>query len=202
MEQRRNDFTALRLTLASAEVVRGWSHGEVTKPETLNYRTLLPEEDGLFCERIFGPTRDWKCRCGKYKRVRIEGLTCERCGVDITLEKARRERMGHIELAAPVAHIWYSKGRPSRIGLLLDIRPRDLSKVLYYAQHIVSDVNPQASAARIAEIVAAADAEREKIEQDGAKRLMNVMENVGDAVGHGPWGGRGTGGKGDSGRTG
>ena len=183
MEPRRNDFTAIRLTLASAEEVRAWSHGEVTKADTLNYRTLRAEENGLFCERIFGPTVDWKCRCGKYNRVRIEGLTCDQCGVDITREAVRRERMGHIELAAPVAHIWYSKGRPSRIGLLLDIRPRDLHRVLYYAQHIVIDVDQEARASRVAEIEEGAAAERQRIQQEGAKRLRNAMEVVGDVEG-------------------
>ena len=116
-----NNFDALRISLASADDIRSWSHGEVKKPETINYRTLKPEKDGLYCEKIFGPTKDWECACGKYKRVRFKGIVCERCGVEVTRSKVRRERMGHIELAAPVSHIWYFKGSPSRLGYLLDI---------------------------------------------------------------------------------
>src|SRR5690606_13644270 len=119
--------------------IRSWSFGEVKKPETINYRTLKPEKDGLFCERIFGPTKDWECHCGKYKRVRYKGVVCDRCGVEVTKSKVRRERMGHIELAAPVSHIWYFKGIPSRMGLLLDMSPRSLEKVLYFAAYIVID---------------------------------------------------------------
>ena len=121
-----NDFDAIRIGLASSKQIRDWSSGEVTKPETINYRTLKPERDGLFCERIFGPTKDWECYCGKYKRVRYKGIICERCGVEVTRQKVRRERMGHIDLAAPVSHIWFFKGVPSRIGYLLDIAPREL----------------------------------------------------------------------------
>ena len=118
-----NFFDELRIGLATADDIRLWSHGEVKKPETINYRTLKPEKDGLFCEKIFGPTRDWECYCGKYKRVRFKGIICERCGVEVTRAKVRRERMGHIELAAPVTHIWYFKGVPSRLGYLLDLAP-------------------------------------------------------------------------------
>ena len=134
-----NDFSSIRIGLASPERIREWSYGEVTKPETINYRTLKPERDGLFCEKIFGPMKDWECHCGKYKRVRYKGKICERCGVEITRAKVRRERMGHIELAAPVSHIWYFKGIPSRLGLVLDISPRYLEKVLYFALYIVTD---------------------------------------------------------------
>ncbi|MGP1570364.1 MAG: DNA-directed RNA polymerase subunit beta' [Eubacteriales bacterium] len=134
-----NNFQALQIHLASTEKIRSWSHGEVTKPETINYRTLKPETDGLFCERIFGPTKDWECHCGKYKRIRDKGIVCDRCGVEVTRAKVRRERMGHIELAAPVSHIWYFKGIPSRIGLVLDISPRNLERVLYFAAYIVTD---------------------------------------------------------------
>ena len=139
-----NNFDALRISLASAEDIRSWSHGEVKKPETINYRTLKPEKDGLFCERIFGPTKDWECACGKYKRIRFKGIVCERCGVEVTRAKVRRERMGHIELAAPVSHIWYFKGSPSRLGYLLDIAPKDLEKVLYFASAIVTSVDKEA----------------------------------------------------------
>ena len=132
-------FESIKIGLASPEKIREWSYGEVKKPETINYRTLKPERDGLFCERIFGPQKDWECHCGKYKRIRYKGKICERCGVEITKSKVRRERMGHIELVAPVSHIWYFKGIPSRMGLILDISPRDLEKVLYFAKYIVTD---------------------------------------------------------------
>ena len=135
------NFDALRLTLASPATINSWSHGEVTKPETINYRTLRPERDGLFCERIFGPTRDWECHCGKYKRYRYKGIICDKCGVEVTRSKVRRERMGHIKLASPVSHVWYFKGIPSRMGLLLDMSPRNLEKVLYFANYIVTDVD-------------------------------------------------------------
>ncbi len=135
----KNVFDSIKIGLASPEMIRSWSFGEVTKPETINYRTLRPERDGLFCEKIFGPTKDWECACGKYKRVRYKGKTCEKCGVEVTTKKVRRERMGHIELAAPVAHIWYFKATPSRMGLLLDISPRLLEKVVYFGQYIVLD---------------------------------------------------------------
>ena len=125
-------FDAIQIGIASPDMIRSWSHGEVKKPETINYRTLKPERDGLYCERIFGPTKDWECHCGKYKKIRYKGKICDRCGVEITRSKVRRERMGHIELAAPVSHIWYFKGIPSRMGLLLDLTPRILEKVLYF----------------------------------------------------------------------
>ena len=134
-----NVFESIKIGLASPDKIREWSYGEVTKPETINYRTLKPETDGLFCERIFGPQKDWECHCGKYKRIRFKGKVCERCGVEVTRSKVRRERMGHIELAAPVSHIWYFKGIPSRIGLILDISPRLLEKVLYFASYIVTN---------------------------------------------------------------
>ena len=132
-------FEAIKIGLASPEKIREWSHGEVTKPETINYRTLKPERDGLFCERIFGPKKDWECYCGKYKKIRYKGVICDRCGVEITKSSVRRERMGHIELAAPVSHIWYFKGIPSRMGLILDLSPKILERVLYFASYIVLD---------------------------------------------------------------
>jgi len=138
-----NFFDELRIGLATADDVRAWSHGEVKKPETINYRTLKPEKDGLFCEKIFGPTRDWECYCGKYKRVRFKGIICERCGVEVTRAKVRRERMGHIELAAPVTHIWYFKGVPSRLGYLLDLAPKDLEKVIYFAAYMITSVDEE-----------------------------------------------------------
>ena len=143
MAQAGNDFDSITISLASPNDVTRWSWGEVTKPETINYRTLRPEKDGLFCERIFGPTKDWECYCGKYKKIRFRGVTCDRCGVEVARSKVRRERMGHIELAAPVAHIWFSKGTPSRLGLLLDLSPRNLDRVLYFAQFLVTDVDEQ-----------------------------------------------------------
>ena len=138
-----SNFDALRISLASADDIRSWSHGEVKKPETINYRTLKPEKDGLYCEKIFGPTKDWECACGKYKRIRFKGIVCERCGVEVTRSKVRRERMGHIELAAPVSHIWYFKGSPSRLGYLLDIPPKELEKVLYFASSIITSVDKE-----------------------------------------------------------
>jgi DNA-directed RNA polymerase subunit beta' len=141
-----NNFDAIEIGLASSKQIRSWSSGEVTKPETINYRTLKPEKDGLFCERIFGPTKDWECYCGKYKRVRYKGIVCERCGVEVTRSKVRRERMGHIDLAAPVSHIWFFKGVPSRIGYLLDMAPKELEKVLYFAASVVTWVDDEARA--------------------------------------------------------
>ena len=138
-----NDFNAIRISLASPEQIRNWSYGEVTKPETINYRTLKPEKDGLFCERIFGPTKDFECYCGKYKRVRYKGIICDRCGVEVARSKVRRERMGHIELAAPVSHLWFAKGTPSRMGLLLDLSPRSLERVLYFSQYLVTAVDEE-----------------------------------------------------------
>ena len=134
-----NNFDSIQIGLASPEQILEWSYGEVRKPETINYRTLKPEKDGLFCERIFGPSKDWECHCGKYKRVRYKGMVCDKCGVEITRAKVRRERMGHIILAAPVSHIWYFKGIPSRMGLLLDMSPRSLERVLYFAAYVVTD---------------------------------------------------------------
>ena len=138
-ENYQMSFDAIKIGLASPEKIREWSHGEVKKPETINYRTLKPEKDGLFCERIFGPSKDWECHCGKYKKIRYKGVICDRCGVEVTKSSVRRERMGHIELAAPVSHIWYFKGIPSRMGLILDLSPRTLEKVLYFANYIVLD---------------------------------------------------------------
>ena len=147
-----NDFNAVRISLASPEQIRSWSYGEVTKPETINYRTLKPEKDGLFCEKIFGPTKDWECYCGKYKRVRYKGIVCDKCGVEVARAKVRRERMGHIDLASPVSHIWFVKGTPSRIGLLLDVSPRSLERVLYFAQFIIIEVDEDARRKALAEI--------------------------------------------------
>ena len=138
-----NDFDAVRISLASPEQIRSWSYGEVTKPETINYRTLKPERDGLFCERIFGPTKDFECFCGRYKRIRYKGVVCDKCGVEVAQSKVRRERMGHIELACPVSHSWFAKGIPSRLGLLLDLSPRNLERVLYFSHYIITAVDEE-----------------------------------------------------------
>ena len=134
-----NEFNKIKIGLASPEQIRSWSYGPVERPETINYRTQKPERDGLFCEKIFGPSKDWECHCGKYKRIRFKGKICDRCGVEVTRSKVRRERMGHIELAAPVSHIWYFKGTPSRIGQILDVSPKRLEEVLYFTKYIVTD---------------------------------------------------------------
>ena len=159
-----NFFDSLRISLATADDIRRWSYGEVKKPETINYRTLKPERDGLFCERIFGPTRDWECACGKYKRVRFKGIVCERCGVEVTRAKVRRERMGHIELAAPVTHIWYFKGVPSRLGYLLDLAPKDLEKIIYFASYVVTSVDEEARHNDLSTLEAEVTAEKKEIE--------------------------------------
>lgn len=158
------EFDELRIGLATAEDIRHWSYGEVKKPETINYRTLKPEKDGLFCEKIFGPTRDWECYCGKYKRVRFKGIICERCGVEVTRSKVRRERMGHIELAAPVTHIWFFKGVPSRLGYLLDLAPKDLEKVIYFAAYMVTSVDEDARHEDLPNLQNEIDLERKEIE--------------------------------------
>jgi len=159
-----NFFDELRIGLASAENIRDWSFGEVKKPETINYRTLKPEKDGLFDEKIFGPTRDWECYCGKYKRVRFKGIICERCGVEVTRAKVRRERMGHIELAAPVTHIWYFKGVPSRLGYLLDLAPKDLEKVIYFAAYMITEVDAEAREEDLPQLEKKLANDRKKIE--------------------------------------
>jgi DNA-directed RNA polymerase subunit beta' len=159
-----NFFDELRIGLATADDIRQWSHGEVKKPETINYRTLRPEKDGLFCEKIFGPTRDWECYCGKYKRVRFKGIICERCGVEVTRAKVRRERMGHIELAAPVTHIWYFKGVPSRLGYLLDLAPKDLEKIIYFAAYMITWVDDEARHRDLPSLEAQVSVERQQIE--------------------------------------
>ncbi|MGV9276321.1 DNA-directed RNA polymerase subunit beta' [Streptomyces griseosporeus] len=159
-----NFFDELRIGLATADDIRQWSHGEVKKPETINYRTLKPEKDGLFCEKIFGPTRDWECYCGKYKRVRFKGIICERCGVEVTRAKVRRERMGHIELAAPVTHIWYFKGVPSRLGYLLDLAPKDLEKVIYFAAYMITYVDEERRTRDLPSLEAHVSVERQQIE--------------------------------------
>ncbi|RLP11927.1 DNA-directed RNA polymerase subunit beta' [Propionibacterium australiense] len=177
-----NTYDTLQIGLATADQIREWSHGEVKKPETINYRTLKPERDGLFCEKIFGPTRDWECYCGKYKRVRFKGIVCERCGVEVTRSNVRRERMGHIELRAPVTHIWYFKGVPSRLGYLLDVAPKDLEKVIYFAAYMVTSVDEEARHRDLPSLEAKVATERGQIEQrretDLAKRMAKLEEDL------------------------
>jgi DNA-directed RNA polymerase subunit beta' len=166
-----NDFNAIRLSLASPAQIRSWSYGEVTKPETINYRTLKPEKDGLFCEKIFGPQKDFECHCGKYKRVRYKGIICDKCGVEVARSKVRRERMGHISLAAPVTHIWFAKGVPSRLGLLLDIPPRTLERIIYFAQYVVTEVNEDARAHAMELLLEEIDLEVGRREGDLGNRI-------------------------------
>src|ERR671914_1095869 len=173
-----NNFDAIEIGLASSKKIRSWSHGEVTKPETINYRTLKPEKDGLFCERIFGPTKDWECYCGKYKRVRYKGIVCERCGVEVTRSKVRRERMGHVDLAAPVSHIWFFKGVPSRIGYLLDMAPKELEKVLYFAASIVTWVDEEARAADLDELRTKVDETIDEYAGEKEQRLLELRESL------------------------
>ena len=183
-----NEFKSIKIGLASPDLIREWSYGEVKKPETINYRTLKPERDGLFCEAIFGPQKDWECHCGKYKKIHFKGRICERCGVEITRSKVRRERMGHIELAAPVSHIWYFKGIPSRMGLILDISPRTLEKVLYFAMYIVTEITPDSDASRELSIQQCLSEKeyrdmKDKYEDDfeammGAEAIQKLLKNI------------------------
>ena len=176
-------FDAIKIGIASPEMIRSWSYGEVKKPETINYRTLKPERDGLYCERIFGPQKDWECHCGKYKKIKYKGKICDRCGVEVTRAKVRRERMGHIELAAPCSHIWYFKGIPSRIGLILDISPKVLEKVLYFAAYIVTD--PGDAPLALNQVLSEKEYRdmREKYEDDfkagmGAEAVKALLEQI------------------------
>jgi DNA-directed RNA polymerase subunit beta' len=173
-----NNFDSISIGLASSKQIRQWSSGEVTKPETINYRTLKPEKDGLFCEKIFGPTKDWECYCGKYKRVRYKGIICERCGVEVTRAKVRRERMGHIDLAAPVSHIWFFKGVPSRIGYMLDIAPKELEKVLYFAASIVTEVDEEGRAGELDRLQDEVNAAIEQFGVDKEERLLELSERL------------------------
>ena len=184
-----NLFDELRIGLATADDIRRWSKGEVKKPETINYRTLKPEKDGLFCERIFGPTRDWECACGKYKRVRYKGIICERCGVEVTKSKVRRERMGHINLAAPVTHIWYFKGVPSRLGYLLDLAPKDLERIIYFAANIVPPVDEGARHEDLEDLEADMLLEKQDVEKDAesdvAERQQKLEEDLAELEANG-----------------
>src|ERR1700734_2857131 len=173
-----NNFDAIEIGLASSKQIRSWSSGEVTKPETINYRTLKPEKDGLFCERIFGPTKDWECYCGKYKRVRYKGIVCERCGVEVTRSKFRRERMGHVDLAAPVSHIWFFKGVPSRIGYLLDMAPKELEKVLYFAASIVTWIDDEARAKDIDQLEGEVNKVLDAYAAEKEERMLELKESL------------------------
>ncbi len=173
-----NNFDAIEIGLASSKQIRAWSSGEVTKPETINYRTLKPEKDGLFCERIFGPTKDWECYCGKYKRVRYKGIVCERCGVEVTRSKVRRERMGHIDLAAPVSHIWFFKGVPSRIGYLLDMAPKELEKILYFAASIVTWVDQEARWRDLPDLEVQMQAELDRYAAEQKERVDELQSSL------------------------
>ncbi|MCJ7653378.1 MAG: hypothetical protein MUO75_06725, partial [Actinobacteria bacterium] len=175
-----NDFSSIRIGLATAEQIRSWSNGEVKKPETINYRTLKPEKEGLFCEKIFGPTRDWECSCGKYKkRVRFKGMICERCGVEVTRSKVRRERMGHIELAAPVSHIWFFKGVPSRMGYLLDLPSKSLERILYFASYAIIDVKKDKRKKELPMLSGRLDEEVKELEAELAERFKEIEDRLG-----------------------
>ncbi|MBI3291024.1 DNA-directed RNA polymerase subunit beta' [Candidatus Falkowbacteria bacterium] len=173
------DFDALKLTLASPEQIHEWSHGEVTKPETINYRTQKPEKDGLFCERIFGPSKDWECYCGKYKKIRYKGIVCDKCGVEVTRSIVRRERMGHIDLASPASHIWFLRGVPSKIGLILDLSPQALEKVIYFADFIITEVNEDLKKETIEQVRQEFKAKKKAIENDFSRQLNSIKTRVG-----------------------
>ena len=180
-----NDFDQIRIGLATADSIRMWSNGEVKKPETINYRTLKPEKDGLFCEKIFGPTKDWECYCGKYKRVRFKGIICERCGVEVTRSKVRRERMAHIELAAPVVHIWYLRGTRSWLAYLLmgteareELKAKQLEKVIYFAANLVTAVDDERRDADLPNLEAEMLAEREELEKEMELELARIHEDL------------------------
>ncbi len=177
-----NNFDALRIGLSSPEKIRSWSNGEVKKPETINYRTLKPEKDGLFCERIFGPTKDWECYCGKYKRVRFKGIICERCGVEVTRSSVRRERMGHIELAAPVSHIWFFKGVPSRMGYILDLSPKDLEKVLYFDSYIITFIGKEKIEQETEKIKIMHEEYMERMQELHEERIQEIKDNSEDLL--------------------
>ena len=188
MAQSAHEFNAIRISLSSHEQIRTWSYGEVTKPETINYRTLRPEKDGLFCERIFGPTKDWECYCGKYKKIRYKGVICDRCGVEVARSKVRRERMGHITLAAPVTHIWFSKGTPSRIGLLLDLSPRNLERVVYFAQYLVTRLDEELRSAAIERLQSELEEGPQRLESEAQAQIDQIMSPAeeGTEVANGP----------------
>ena len=174
------DFSGLKIRLASPEDILKWSKGEVTKPETINYRTLKPEKDGLFCEKIFGPTKDWECYCGKYKRIRYKGIVCDKCGVEVTRSVVRRERMGHINLAAPVSHIWFLRGIPSKIGLMLDLGVQDLEKVIYFASYVITKVNEDLKAEAMKRIEGEFKSKIKNLNDEKSKAHVMKLVNKGD----------------------
>ena len=171
-----SDFNAIRLKLASPDEILGWSHGEVTRPETINYRTQKPEKDGLFCERIFGPTKDWECACGKYKKIRYKGIVCDKCGVEVTRSVVRRERLGHITLQVPATHIWFLRGLSSKIGLLLNLGIQSLEKVIYYASFIVTDVDETMKEATIDQVKQEYKSKVKTIENDHNMQIKKLKE--------------------------
>lgn len=171
-------FDSLKITLATSDDIASWSHGEVKKPETINYRTLKPERDGLFGEQIFGPTRDWECACGKYKRVRYKGIVCEKCGVEVTRSKVRRERMGHIDLAAPVTHIWYFKGVPSRLGYVLNLAPKDLEKVIYFAAYMVTEIDEKGRDEDLMDLRAELEVQKKQMEDRRDDAINQAAEKL------------------------
>lgn len=179
---RTNDFDAIRVTIASPEEIHEWSHGEIIRPETINYRTQKPEKDGLFCEKIFGPSKDWECYCGKYKKIRYKGIVCDKCGVEVTRSIVRRERMGHIDLAAPVSHIWFLRGVPSKIGLILDLSVQSLEKVIYFANFIISDVNEEMKVQTIEQIDVEADQKRKAIKAENSRVIAQIKQQRDEAV--------------------
>ena len=181
-ETKKQDFEAIRLKLASADEIHAWSHGEVLKPETINYRTQKPEKDGLFCERIFGPSKDWECYCGKYKRIRYKGIVCDKCGVEVTRSIVRRERMGHIDLAAPVSHIWFLRGIPSKIGLVLDLSVQSLERVIYFASFILTEVNDELRHQTLHQIEQEFKNKKKEIEADFNRVVAQVMKEKNEAL--------------------
>lgn len=176
-DYRQVDFDAIRLRVASPEAIKEWSKGEVTRPETINYRTQKPEKDGLFCEKIFGPTKDWECYCGKYKRIRYKGIICDKCGVEVTRALVRRERFGHIELAASVSHIWFLRGVPSKIGLALDMSPMELEKIVYFANFVVTKVNEEMKVEMIKQVEEEGKSKKKQLEADAENRGNQLRNN-------------------------
>lgn len=181
-EAKNLNFKAIRLKLASPEEILGWSHGEVTRPETINYRTQKPEKDGLFCERIFGPTKDWQCYCGKYKKIRYKGIVCDKCGVEVTRSIVRRERMGHIKLAAPTSHIWFLRGVPSKIGLVLNLSIQNLEKVVYFANFIITSVDENAREETLEQIDKEYQGKLKKIEEEFKRRRQKIKQTNNEEI--------------------
>ena len=174
--KKSNDFNAIRLKLASPDEIKAWSFGEVLRPETINYRTQKPEKDGLFCEKIFGPPKDWECYCGKYKKIRYKGIVCDKCGVEVTRSIVRRERMGHITLASPVSHIWFLRGVPSKIGLVLDLSPQALEKVVYFASFVITAVKEDLKEQTIEQINSEADSKRKMIRGESNRQIGEIKQ--------------------------